>query len=65
MSFWKKLTRRRDAVAVHRAENAQVESDAERRLAREDVEGRAADELVEEQLGGVDPNRLIDDEFKS
>jgi hypothetical protein len=28
------------------------------------VEGLAADARVEERLGGVDPNRLVDDEFK-
>jgi hypothetical protein len=64
MSFWKKLMGRRDAAAAHRAEEAQVESPEERRLAGENVEGLAADELVEEQLGGVDPGRLVDDEFK-
>lgn len=64
MSFWKKLMGRRDAAAAHRAEDAQVETPSERRVAEEGVEGRAADEVVEERLGGVDPNRLVDDEFK-
>jgi len=63
MSVWKKLMGRRDA-AVDRGEEAQVESPAERREAAEGVDGVAADERVEEQLGGVDPNRLVDDEFK-
>ena len=64
MSFWKKLVGRRDAAAARRAERVQTETASERRFAAEGVEGRAADELVEEQLGGVDPNRLVDDEFK-
>jgi hypothetical protein len=64
MSFWKKLMGRRDAAAEHRAAEAATETPSERRLTGEGVEGRAADELVEEQLGGVDPNRLVDDEFK-
>lgn len=64
MSLWKKLMGRRTADAALRAERAQTETVSERRFAAEGVEGRAADELVEEQLGGVDPNRLVDDEFK-
>jgi hypothetical protein len=64
MSFWKRLMGRRDDAAIRRAEEAQVETPAERREAAEGVDGVAADEIVEEQLGGVDPNRLVDDEFK-
>ena len=64
MSFWKKLMGRRDAAAARRAEDSQFETPAERREAAEGVEGLAADERVEESLGGVDPNRLVDDEFK-
>jgi hypothetical protein len=65
MSWWKKLMERRAAAAALHAERARTETSAERRAAAEGVDGRAADELVEEQLGGVDPNRLVDDEFKS
>jgi hypothetical protein len=64
MSFWKKLMGRRDEAAVRRAEDTQFETPAERREPAEGVEGLAADERVEESLGGVDPNRLVDDEFK-
>jgi hypothetical protein len=64
MSFWKKLMGRSDAQAEHRAEEAQLETPAERQFAAEGVDGVAADEVVEERLGGVDPNRLVDDEFK-
>jgi hypothetical protein len=64
MSFWKKLMGRREAAAEHRAEEEQYETPAERRFQAEGVDGLAADEVVEERLGGVDPNRLVDDEFK-
>jgi hypothetical protein len=64
MKFWKKLMGRRDAATVHRAEEAQVESPAERRESAEGVDGVAADEFVQQGLGGVDPNQLVDDEFK-
>lgn len=62
MSFWKKLLGRSASAAEIQAEG--TETPSERRIATEGVEGRAADELVEEQLGGIDPNRLVDDEFK-
>jgi hypothetical protein len=64
MSFWKKLMGRRDADAVRRAEEAQVETPAERRVAADGVEGMAADEVAEERLGGVDLDPLVDDEFE-
>jgi hypothetical protein len=64
MSFWKKLVGRSKAQAEHRAEEAELETPAERRFAAEGVDGVAADEVVEERLGGVDPNRIVDDEFK-
>ena len=64
MSIWKKLMGRRDAAARQHAQDIQAETPAERRLAAEGVDGVAADELVEEQLGGVESTRLVDDEFK-
>jgi hypothetical protein len=63
-SFWKRLMGRRDGAALRRAEDAQTESPAERAFAHESVDDVAADEVVEERLGGVDPERLVDDEFK-
>jgi len=63
MSFWKRWLGRRDDATRREAEEAQVESPAEQRIAQEGVEGTAADETVEEHLGGVDPKRLVDDEF--
>ena len=64
MSIWKKLKGRSRAKAEHRSEEVQFETPAERRFAAEGVDAVAADEVVEEQLGGVNPDRLIDDEFK-
>jgi hypothetical protein len=64
MSFWRKLMGRRDAGEARSAEATEFESPAERRFTEEGVEGVAADEIVEERLGGVDPGRLVDDEFK-
>jgi hypothetical protein len=64
MNFWKKFMGRRDAAAARHAEEAQVESPAERRESAEGVDGVAADEFVQQGLGGVDPDRLVDDEFK-
>jgi hypothetical protein len=64
MSFWKRLTGRHRVRAERRDEEAQLETSAERRLTAEGVDAVAADEVVEEQLGGVNPNRLVDDEFK-
>ena len=64
MSLWKKLMGRRDAAAVRRAEDEQFETPAERRVSADGVEGLAADELSEQQLGQVDPGPLVDDEFK-
>ena len=37
-------------------------SPAERRFVEESVDDRQADEFVGEHLGGVDPNRLLDDD---
>jgi hypothetical protein len=62
--FWKRLMGRRDDAAIHRAEEAQLESPSERHSAAEGVEGMAADEVVEERLGGVDPERLVDDDLE-
>jgi hypothetical protein len=54
------LGRRKDAAVDRAREEAQM-SPAERRFVNENVEGHQADELVEEHLGGIDPNRLLGD----
>ena len=59
-SFWNRLFGR-DA-ATQRAEELQQESPAERAFSTERVEDHAADEAVEEHLGGFNPERLADDE---
>jgi hypothetical protein len=64
MGLWQRLTSWSRARAEHREEQAEQESPAERRFAAEGVDGLAADEAVQERLGGVDPDRLVDDEFK-
>ena len=61
--FWKRLMGRRDEAADERAADEQFETSGERHLVAEGVEGVAADELVEERLGG-EAQRLVDDEFK-
>ena len=61
--FWKKLIGRRDQAAVEQATDAQFETPAERHLVAEGVDGVAADELIEDRLGG-EAERLVDDEFK-
>jgi hypothetical protein len=63
-TFWKRLLGRREEAAEGRAEIRQVETPEERRLSHEGPEGIAADEVVEERLGGVDVKPLVDDEFK-
>ena len=52
----------RDADAVERDAEMQQSSPAERRFAEEGIEDKKADSAVEERLGGIDPERLLDDE---
>ena len=54
------LARRRGAEERRETEDAGM-SKAERRFTHENVEGHQADEFVESQLGGIDPQRLLDD----
>jgi hypothetical protein len=55
------LRRRQTERATEHAEEAGM-SPAERRFTRESVEDHQAEEFVKEHLGGVDPERLIEDE---
>jgi hypothetical protein len=64
MSFLKRLLGRRDEAAIRRAEAESVETPAERQVSNESVDDVAADEFTVQQLGGEDPSRLVDDEFK-
>ena len=61
--FWKRLMGRRDRAAAEQANDAQFETSAERHLVTEGVDGLAADEIVEDRLGG-EYEKLVDDEFK-
>jgi hypothetical protein len=63
--FWKRLMRRLNEVAIQRAEARELETASERRFEAEGVEGLAADQLIEERLGGRDPRRLLDRGFKA
>jgi hypothetical protein len=57
--FWQRLQRRRDIAAIRRAEAEYQESRLERQFAHESIEDRAADRVVREHLGGIDPERLL------
>jgi hypothetical protein len=59
--FWKRLMGRRDEAARERAEAEAFETPSERRFSEEGIEGIAADEVVEERLGGTDPGHLVDE----
>ncbi|HEY2327770.1 MAG TPA: hypothetical protein VGH52_09825 [Gaiellaceae bacterium] len=64
MNLWQKWMAKLVGNAQKRAEAEQFDTPAERRIAEEGIVGIAEDERVQERLGGTDPNRLIDDEFK-
>jgi hypothetical protein len=58
---WNRLVGRRRAETVEReAELAQM-SPAERRFAEEGIEEIQADEFVSGELGGINPERLLDE----
>jgi hypothetical protein len=58
--LWQRLMRRGDEAAVAREAERERMSPAERRFAEESFEDHQADAFVEQQLGGVEPNRLLD-----
>jgi hypothetical protein len=60
--LWNRITGRTREEAVEHESEREQESPAERRLASESVEDHQADEFVAEHLGGVDPERLAEDE---
>jgi hypothetical protein len=53
---------RGNADAVERMVEKQQMTPAERSVAEESVEDRQADSAVAERLGGIDPERLIEEE---
>lgn len=62
--FWKRLMVRLNEAAIQRAEARELETASERRFEAEGVEGLAADQVIEERLGGRDPMRLLEHEFE-
>ena len=54
--------RRERAEAIQREAEREKMTPAERRFTGESVENHQADEFVDEHLGGIDPERLLDDE---
>ena len=61
--FWRRFMARLNEGAIQRAEDRELETASERRFEAEGVEGLAADQLIEERLGGRDPMRLLNDRF--
>lgn len=61
-ALWSQLARHRKAVAAARGAEMQRRTPAERRFVDERFEDRQADTAAEEQLGGIDPARLLDSE---
>jgi len=60
--LWNRIMGRSREQAVERETERERGSPAERRLASESVEELQADEFVAEHLGGVEPERLAEDE---
>jgi hypothetical protein len=60
--LWNRIMGRSREEAIERETEREQGSPAERRLASESVEDFQADEFVTEHLGGVDPERLVEDE---
>jgi hypothetical protein len=58
--FWNRLFGRGEDAAAKRDADEAGMSPAERKFAHESVEDHQADVLVEEHLGGIDTNRLLD-----
>ena len=54
--------RRERAAAVERKTELDRMSPAERRFEEESVEDHQADSFVAEHLGGINPERLLDDD---
>jgi hypothetical protein len=61
MGLWSRFIARWHASEDKHAIQEAGMSPEERRFEHEGVDGRAADEFVQSQLGGTDPSGLIDD----
>ena len=60
--FWNRLMQRNRAEAIEREAERERMSPEERRFEEESVEDIQADGFVAEHLGGIPPERLVDDE---
>ena len=61
-SFWDRLMRRRQEDVIERETEREQGSPEERRLASERFEDFQADEFVSEHLGGIEVDRVRDDD---
>jgi hypothetical protein len=57
-----RLLGKRSAAAVEHEVEAEQMSPAERRAVGESIDDRKADAAAGEHLGGIDPDRLLDDD---
>jgi hypothetical protein len=60
--FKRLLSRLRGEGPERRGQREATMSPGERSYSRERVEEHGVDEFVEEHLGGIEPNRLLDDD---
>jgi hypothetical protein len=61
-NLWNRLVGREEAAAEKREAELEQMSPAERHFASESVEDVQADEFVSEHLGGIEPERLVDED---
>jgi hypothetical protein len=61
-SIWQRLLRRRRAKEAAEQTVEAGMSPSERRFTHESVEDHQAEGFVAEHLGGIDPERLLDDD---
>jgi hypothetical protein len=60
--LWNRLMRRESAAGIKRETEREKMSPAEQRFEEESVEDIQADAFVGEHLGGINPDRLLDDD---
>jgi hypothetical protein len=61
-NLWNRIMGRSQEEVIERETERERGNSAERRFASESIEDYQADESVQEHLGGIDPDRLIEDE---
>jgi hypothetical protein len=60
--LWNRLVGRGEAAAEEREAEREQMSPGERHFAAESVEDMQADEFVSEHLGGIEPERLVEED---